>query len=264
MEDLERITRQTRRHVLEMAYHASDSHIGCALSAMDILAALYFRVMKINPDSPKSPGRDRFILSKGHTAAALYAVLSARGFFPKTDLDSFAQNGSHLASHVERNSVPGVETNGGSGGHGLPLGAGMALALRESKFNAHVFVLMGDGELQEGSVWEAAMFASSRNLSNLTLIVDRNAFQTWSKVDDVVTIEPLADKFRMFGWSAEEVDGHDIERLIDALSRTDSRPRVIIAKTTKGKGVSFMEGSADWHNGVLSEAQYRAAIEELA
>lgn len=264
MDDLTIITKKARRNVIEMHYGANDAHIGCSLSIIDILVALYFRVMKINLAEPKAPERDRFILSKGHAVSAVYAVMSERGFFPNEALATFAKNGSKIASHVERDVLPGVETNGGSGGHGLSLGVGMALVSRADKIGYRVFVLAGDGELQEGSVWEAAMFASSRNLANLNLIIDRNIFQTRDKVDDVVAIEPLMEKFKSFGWNVDEVDGHNIEKLAEVLNKNDDHPRVVIAHTTKGKGVSFMEGSGEWHNGLLTEEQYKIAVKELS
>lgn len=264
MENLTIVARRVRKSILDMAYNARDSHIGCALSSVDVLVALYFGVMKIDPTKPKDPWRDRFILSKGHIASGLYAVLSIRGFFQIEDLSSFAKDGSSIPSHVAQDAVLGVETSGGSGGHGLSLGVGMALAAQIDNAPYHVFVLTGDGELQEGSIWEAAMFASSRNLTNLTLIVDRNMFQTWGKVDDVVALEPLVERFKAFGWNVDEIDGHDIQNLIKVISATGDKPHVVIARTIKGKGVSFMEGTGDWHNGVLTEEQYKNALEEVA
>ncbi len=264
MENLTVVAKKVRKSILDMAYNAKDSHIGCALSSVDVLVALYFGVMKIDPTKPKDPQRDRFILSKGHIASGLYAVLSERGFFPIEDLLSFAKDGSSIPSHVAQDAVSGVETSGGSGGHGLSLGAGMALAAQIDNAPYRIFVLTGDGELQEGSIWEAAMFASSRNLTNLTLIVDRNMFQTWGKVDDVVALEPLAERFRSFGWDVDEIDGHNIANLIKVLSATSNKPHVVIARTVKGKGVSFMEGTGDWHNGVLTEEQYKTAIQVVS
>ncbi|MDO8496879.1 MAG: transketolase [bacterium] len=264
MENLAVVAKKVRKSILDMTYNANDSHIGCALSSVDILVALYFGVMKIDPTKPKDLQRDRFILSKGHIASGLYAVLSEKGFFKIKDLSSFAKDGSSIPSHVAQDAVLGVETSGGSGGHGLSLGAGMALAAQIDNAPYRVFVLTGDGELQEGSIWEAAMFASSRNLKNLTLIVDRNMFQTWGRVDDVVALEPLAERFRSFGWDVDEIDGHDIANLIKVLSATGNKPHVVIARTVKGKGVSFMEGTGDWHNGVLTEEQYKIAIQEVS
>jgi transketolase len=258
------VAKKVRKSILDMAYNAKDSHIGCALSSVDVLVALYFSVMRIDPAKPKDPRRDRFILSKGHIASGLYAVLSERGFFPIEDLSSFAKDGSSIPSHVAQDAVSGVETSGGSGGHGLSIGVGMALAAQIDNSSHRIFVLTGDGELQEGSIWEAAMFASSRNLKNLTLIVDRNMFQTWGKVDDVVSLEPLAERFRSFGWDVDEIDGHDMEKLTEALGKNGDNPHVVIARTIKGKGVSFMEGTGDWHNGVLTEEQYKTAIQEVS
>jgi transketolase len=263
MSNLNAVAREARKHVLRMAYEAKDSHIGCALSSIDILVALYFGVMNVNPLHPDDKRRDRFILSKGHAAAALYAVLAEAGFFPRGVLDDFSKDGSLLANHVEK-YLPGVETNGGSGGHGLSLGVGMALAAKADALPYRTFVLMGDGELQEGSAWEAAMFAASRRLGNLTLIVDRNEFQTWSKVEDVVSLGNLSQKFLAFDWDMMTVDGHDIEKLSNVLRSHTERPTAIIARTVKGKGVSFMEEhGGDWHNGLLSEEQYQNALTEV-
>jgi len=261
---LSEIAKQARRQVLELIYQAKDSHIGCSLSLVDILAVLYFRVLAVDPKNPRDPNRDRFVLSKGHSVSALYSILSLRGFFPPTAVMGYAQDGSLIASHVERDVLPGVETNGGSGGHGLPIAAGMALALRSEAKVPRVYVLMGDGELQEGSVWEALMFASSRKISNLTLIIDRNDFQTWTKINEVVDVEPLLDKLTAFGWDAEQIDGHDFIELERALSTHSDRPRAIIARTIKGKGISFMEGSGAWHNGSPNAEQYETAVRELS
>ncbi len=264
MKDLAMVAKKARKHVLQMAYEAKDSHIGCSLSAIEILVALYFEVMNIDPDYPTDRLRDRFILSKGHAAAALYAVLAERGFFPVEALSDFAREGSRIADHIERH-MPGVETNGGSGGHGLSLGVGMALAAAADNLPSRVFVLMGDGELQEGSVWEAAMFAASRNLKNLTLIVDVNGFQTWTQVRHVVEVEPLEDKFKAFGWATSRINGHHFHQLTDYLRLPSSRPpHVIFACTRKGKGVSFMEDHGeDWHNGVMTPEQYVLATREV-
>lgn len=262
MENLKLVAKRARESVLRMAYEAKDSHIGCALSSVDILVALYFSVLKVDPNDPGNPARDRFVLSKGHAASALYAVMCERGFFPQEALAGFSKDGSTIANHVS-NELPGVETVGGSGGHGLPLGAGMALAALMDEADSRTFVLMGDGELQEGSVWEAAMFAASRKLTNLTLIVDRNEFQTWSRVEEVVALEPLKQKFQAFGWVAEEISGHDTNELQETLHQRYSRPNVVIASTTKGCGVSFMEGSGEWHNGVMTAEQYEAALKEV-
>lgn len=256
--------KRARRQVLELIYTAKDSHIGCSLSIVDILTVLYFRILSVDPLNPRDPKRDRFILSKGHSVSALYAVLSERGFFPESSMGGYAQDGSPIASHVEREVLPGVETNGGSGGHGLPIGVGMALSLRMDGLGGRVFVLMGDGELQEGSVWEALMFGASRSLSNVTLIIDRNEFQTWTKVNDVVGVEPLVEKLISFGWDAEQIDGHNFDELERALNVRSDRPRAIVAKTVKGKGISFMEGSGEWHNGSPTKEQYELAVQELS
>ncbi len=261
---LTEVAKQARRSVLELIYRAKDSHIGCSLSIVDILTAFYFKVLSVDPENSRDPNRDRFVLSKGHSVSALYSVLALRGFFPMEAVAGYAQDGSLIASHVERDVLPGVETNGGSGGHGLPIGAGMALALRADGKPSRVYVLMGDGELAEGSVWEALMFAASRKLSNLTLIIDRNEYQTWTKIEEVVAIEPLLEKLTSFGWDAEEVDGHNLAELERVLRTTGDRPRAIIARTVKGKGISYMEGSGEWHNGSPNAEQYQVAVSELS
>jgi transketolase len=262
-DELPGIAKKARKRTVEMIYRAKDAHLGCALSAVDILVALYFKVLRIDPRAPMDPDRDRFVLSKGHGVASVYAVLAERGFFPTEALDTYAQNGSRLASHIVRNVVPGAETSGGSGGHGLPIGVGMARAAGDDGRPSRVFVLMGDGELQEGSVWEAAMFAGSGKLKNLTLIVDKNEFQTWTKVSEVVDVDPIDKKFEAFGWEAETVDGHDFAALEAALGRQGDKPRVVIARTVKGKGVSFMEGSGEWHNKSPNQAEFEQAMAEL-
>ncbi len=261
---LEERARRVRKDILDMAYNASDSHIGCAMSVVEILVGLYFKVMNINPNDPRWQERDRFVLSKGHVASALYSVLSEREFFPKNFLSEFARNGSFLSSHVDGSALPGVETSGGSGGHGLSLGAGMALAAKMDNSKRRIFVLCGDGELQEGSVWEAAMFAASRKLNNLTLVIDRNHYQTWDDVDNVVSPEPLDKKFDAFGWETERVEGHRFVALCHVLSRYTDRPHAVIAETVKGKGISFMENKGEWHNGVLTKEQYEAAVKEVS
>ena len=235
-----------RRRDLQMIYEAQLGHIGSDLSCIDILATLYFAVLHIDPHAPHAPDRDRFILSKGHCAGALYTTLAHAGFFSLEELNTFAQPLSQLNGHPDRNKVPGVETNTGPLGHGLPVGVGAALASQLSGANWRVFVLTGDGELQEGSNWEAAMSAAHYQLEKLTVIVDRNRLQQGNWTEKTVSLDPLADKWRAFGWSVQEVDGHDHAQLLTTFSRTPfepGKPNCVIAHTHKGKGVSIHAGS---------------------
>ncbi len=242
-------------------------HIGGDFSATDILTALYFGgILKVYRDRPADPGRDRFILSKGHCAGALYTTLAYAGFIPLDELDTFMQPLSRLNGHPDRKKVPGVETNTGPLGHGLPVGVGAAIGAKIDGANWRVVVLTGDGELQEGSNWEAAMTAGHRGLDNLTVVVDRNRLQQGDSTANTVDPDPLADKWRAFGWAVHEVDGHDFNALLDAfegLPLQTGKPTAIIAHTHKGKGVSFMEDKAAWHHKVPSREQMLAAMNEL-
>jgi len=263
---LREVAREVRLSVLRMIGRAGLGHVGGDLSVADILTTLYFGVMHIRPEEPRWPERDRCILSKGHCAAALYSVLALRGFFPTGDLELFMRPLSPLNGHPNRNKVPGVEANTGPLGHGLPIGVGSAVASKLSGSNWRTFVVLGDGELQEGSNWEAAMTAGHRRLSSLTAIVDRNGLQQGARTSDTNDLEPLADKWRAFGWEAVEVDGHDHLALLDAVTapRDEGRPRCVIARTVKGRGVSFMEDRVEWHHRVPDAEQTRAALAELA
>ncbi len=256
-----------RRLAMKMSFESKTSHIGCALSFADIITALYFRVANLDPKNPEDPSRDRILLSKGHAVVGLYAALAERGFFPKERLDDYCQDGSRLASHIVYKAVPGAETSAGSGGHGLPIGVGMAVALKNQGKDSRVFVLSGDGELEEGSVWEAAMFGGYHKLANLTLVIDHNHFQdgtSGSNLEQILDLSPLDGKFASFGWETEIIDGHDFDALTAALTKRSDRPRVIIAETIKGKGVSFMERDGVWHNKVPSAEQFAIAMQDLA
>ncbi len=249
---------------LRMINRAGLGHVGGDLSVLDILTTLVFGVLEIDPEQPERPDRDRLILSKGHSAGALYATLAAAGFFAESELETFAQPLSALNGHPNRVKVPGVETNTGPLGHGLPVGVGMAVAGRLARSNRRVFVVLGDGELQEGSNWEAAMTAGHRKLANLTAVVDRNRLQQGARTEDTVTLEPLADKWTAFGWRVVEVNGHDHQQLLDAFTGArDERPTCVIAKTVKGKGISFMEDRVEWHHKVPSADQVITALQEL-
>lgn len=240
------------------------SHVGSGLSIADIMAVLYGTVMKFEPSNPRSARRDRFILSKGHAGAAVYAALAEVGFFDPATLETHCGNNSQLSGHVSHVGVPGVEFSTGSLGHGLGVAAGMALALERLLRTERVFVLMSDGECDEGSVWEAALFAAHHKLTGLTAIVDYNKLQSLKSVDETLCLEPLADKWRSFGWLVREVDGHDHDALEAALNYRDSdRPSMVIAHTTKGRGISFMENSVLWHYRSPQAEEFEAALREL-
>ena len=254
-----------RRQVLATIDKAGLGHIGGDLSVTDILVTLFEGVLHIDPAQPGWESRDRFILSKGHCAAALYSVLASCGYFAPARLVHFAAPLSPLNGHPNRRKVPGVETNSGPLGHGLPVGVGCATAAQIHRQPWRTFVVLGDGELQEGSNWEAAMYAAQRGLGNLTAIVDRNRLQQGASTADTNDLEPLADKWTAFGWETCVIDGHSHEHLLGMLSRAPGdRPRAVIADTVKGKGVSFMENGVEWHHKVPSAAQFEAAMKELA
>ncbi len=254
--NLKELAKQTRRNIVEMVYNAQSGHIGGALSATDILTVLYH----------KSMGKDdRFILSKGHASAALYSVLSQKGCLPKEELAGFRKLGSRLQGHPTK-LCPGVHAATGSLGQGLSIACGIAMALKLDKSDAKVFVLMGDGELQEGSVWEGFMHGAHRNLDNLIAIIDRNNLQIDGCTEDIKSIGALNDKLCAFGWEVTEIDGHDFEQIETAIetAKKSSKPAAIIANTVKGKGVSFMENNAGWHGTAPKKDEYERAIEELA
>jgi len=254
-----------RTHVLWMTHKANVSHVGSCLSIAEILAVLYGNVLRISPSRLDWPDRDRFILSKGHAAAAVYAALAELGFFPKEWLDTFCQDGSKLAGHITY-GVPGVEVSTGSLGHGLSIGCGMALVGKRGGKSYRVFVLLSDGECDEGSTWEAALFAPHHRLDNLIAIVDYNKIQSFGTVKEVLDLEPLADKWRAFRWAVREIDGHDHEQIEEALTSVPfepGKPSCIIAHTVKGKGVSFMENQLGWHYKSPDEEQLRHAMAEL-
>lgn len=255
-----------RRRLLRMIVDAGQGHPGGDLSSADILASLYFDSLRIDGLSPAAPDRDRFVMSKGHCTGALYTALAGAGFFPEAELDTYLKPESRLNGHPNRTYLPGVETNTGPLGHGLPVAVGIAVAGQIDGASYRVFALTGDGELQEGSMWEAAMFAGHRRLGNLTVIVDRNRLQQGAKTEDTNGLEPLADKWRAFGWEVVGVDGHDhaaLLQMFDAAAEPRDKPLVIIADTHKGQGVSFMRDQASWHHGVPNADQYAQALSEL-
>jgi transketolase len=240
-------------------------HIGGSLSCVDILVALYFHTMNYDPEDPSNPTRDRFVLSKGHSVEGLYAVLAKAGFFPEMKLEEYGTFGTTLYGHPTT-KVPGVEVPSGSLGHGLALGTGMALAAKRGGLSNRVFVLMGDGEQAEGSIWEAAMAAGHYHLDNLTAIIDANGLQISGQVTKVMNSSPLREKYEAFGWSVKEIDGHDMESLVGAFDTApwaEGRPNLIIARTIKGRGLSFMENDASWHHKTPSRHEYIDALRQL-
>jgi len=265
--ELEKMAKQLRRHVITMIAAAGSGHPGGSLSAADIVTALYFKVMHHDPKNPQWPDRDRFVLSKGHAAPILYAALAECGYFPVEELSTLRKLDSRLQGHTDRTLTPGVEMSAGSLGQGLSYGIGIALAGRLDKRDYHVYVLLGDGECEEGQVWEAAMFAPHHSVDNLTAIVDHNDLQLDGRVCDIMGLEPLTDKWRAFNWHVLEVNGHDMGEILKALKKAremKGKPTVIIAHTIKGKGVSFMEGNVDFHGKAPSPQETEQALKELA
>lgn len=256
--------RAARQDIVRTIGHAKLGHIGGDLSVIDVLTTLYNGVLRIAPDNPEWPGRDRLILSKGHCACALYVTLARVGFIGRHDLSDFAADLSPLNGHPAHGKVPGVEFSTGPLGHGLPEAVGVALGVRLQEARNRVYVVLGDGELQEGSNWEAAMAAAQYGLANLVATVDRNRLQQGARTEETNHLEPLADKWAAFGWRVVEVDGHDHTQLLSAYeSAPDGRPTIVIAHTVKGKGVSFMEGRVEWHHKVPTEDQVSQALAEL-
>lgn len=265
MTDTPDLARRMRCQALQMVHRANASHIGSALSIIDILAVLYGRVMKTDAANPQWAERDRLLLSKGHACVAVYAALAERGFIDEAAVRSYGQDHSLLMNHISH-KVPGVEFSTGSLGHGLPFGTGKALAAKMRGQCWRTYVVLGDGELGEGSNWEAMMFAAHHKLSNLVGIVDYNKLQSLTTVEKTLRIEPLADKLRAFGWAVQEVDGHDHAQLARALGRTPwaaGQPCMLVAHTTKGKGVSYMEDSVEWHYRSPNAEQLAQALNEL-
>lgn len=252
-----------KKSVLFMAYNSGSSHVGSCLSICDMLYLLYFKVLNIDPDKPDMVDRDKFILSKAHGSAALYATLAERRFFPKDHLKKFYIDAGLLPGHLDRTIAPGVEISGGSLGHGLSIGVGMAIANRQMKNKGKIYVVLGDGECNEGSVWEAIMLASSLKLDNLTAIVDFNKLQGFYKTCELIDQHNMALRWEAFGWDVHEVDGHNLNELEKAFASPQKNAKVIIAHTIKGKGVSFMENKLEWHYRSPSKEQYELAIKEI-
>ncbi|WP_019176117.1 transketolase [Methanomassiliicoccus luminyensis] len=255
-----------RRHVIKMTYAAQSGHPGGSLSYADIIAALFFKVMKHRPDDPKWEGRDKLVLSKGHAAPAYYAALAEAGYFPVKDLTSLRQLGSHLQGHPCRRKTPGIEISTGSLGQGLSVANGMGLAAKLDRRATRIYCLCGDGEMQEGQNWEAAMLASHYKIDNVTAIIDRNRMQIDGPTEQIMSLEPLGDKWRAFGWNVIEINGHDMRQILEACDKAKQvtgKPTVIIANTIKGKGVSFMEGAVAFHGKAPNQDEYRIALKEL-
>jgi transketolase len=264
---LEKLAREMRARIIENSHKTQTPHLGSCLSCVDILVAAYFHTLRIDPAEPANPDRDRFILSKGHGAAALFPVLAVRGFYPESLLDTYGQDGGLFAEHPPTPShLAGIEAATGSLGHGMPMGLGMALAGRIQKRSFNVIALVSDGECNEGSIWESALLAASQRVERLCVVVDFNKWQATGRSREVLALDPLADKWRAFGWSTVEADGHDMAALVELLSGVPNgsgKPMAIVAHTVKGKGVSFMEDDNNWHYRIPKAEEVAAAKKEL-
>ncbi|MFQ5919124.1 MAG: transketolase [Thermoplasmata archaeon] len=266
IDELDEWARVLRVHVVKMVHAAGSGHPGGSLSAADVVAALYFHILRLDPRDPTWPDRDRFVLSKGHGCPVLYAALAERDFFPVEDLVTLRMLGSHLQGHPEYGSTPGVEAPAGAEGHGLSISIGMALAGRLDGRDYRTYTMLGDGENDVGQTWEAAMAAANFKLDNLTVILDRNGLQQERRTEDIMPLEPLADKWRAFGWNVLEIDGHDMASILGALYEartTPDRPTMIVAQTVKGKGVSFMENVLRFHGTAPTDEELEQALREL-
>jgi transketolase len=264
--DLAAVAARMRGTLVELSHKRSTAHLGGCLSCVDILVALYWRALNVSPERAGEPDRDRLILSKGHAAMSIYASLAMRGFIDEDELWTMHTPGSRLPEQPSPGSIPGLEAATGSLGHGLPIGVGQAIAARVQHRDYRVFVVMSDGECEEGSVWEAAMFAGARKLERLMVLVDYNKWQATGRSQEVMALHPLADKFEAFGWSAYQVDGHDLDalaRVVTKLPDGSGKPVAVIADTVKGKGVSFMEDDNNWHYRIPTEDEVAAAHREL-
>ncbi len=265
-QELKLLAERNRKRLVEVVYKAKAGHIGGDLSCLNVMTALYFNVMRnLDPQQPKAPNRDRFVLSKGHCVEALYVTLEAKGFLKSEVLDTLGQFGSILSGHPTI-EVPGIEVNSGALGHGLSIGVGMAIAAKMDQKDYHTYVLMGDGEQGEGSIYEAAMAANRYHLDNLVAIIDRNRLQISGNTEDVMPLDSIPERWTALGWEVVEMNGDDMQSIIDTFARIDyhnNRPHLLVSNTTKGKGVSFMEGVAKWHHGVLNEQQCIDAVAEI-
>lgn len=266
IEELQKKAKEIRKGIIEEVYSAQSGHPGGSLSCTDILTVLYFKEMRVKPEEPEWEERDRFILSKGHASPALYSTLANRGYFPIEELKTFRKINSRLQGHPDKNKLPGVDMTTGSLGQGLSVANGMAIAAKLENKDYRVYCLLGDGEIEEGQIWEAAMAAGHYKLNNLCVVIDNNNLQIDGTVDKVMSIYPLKEKWENFGFETIEIDGHNIEEIIQAFEKArtiQSKPTAIIAKTVKGKGVSFMENQVGWHGKAPNEEQYKQAMQEL-
>lgn len=264
--ELSTIANEVRKGIVTAVHSAKSGHPGGSLSAADILTYLYFEKMHIDPKAPKDPDRDRFVLSKGHIAPALYSVLANRGYFPVEDLTTLRHTGSYLQGHPDMKHIPGVDMSSGSLGQGLSAAVGMALAAKLDGKTYRVYAMCGDGEIEEGQIWEASMFAAARKLDNLTVIIDNNNLQIDGSIEEVCSPYPIADKFEAFGFHVICIDGHDLDAIDAAFTETEGitgKPVAIVAKTTKGKGVSFMEDQCGWHGKAPNDEEYAQAMKDL-
>ena len=266
IKNLEKKANIIRRYIVEMISNAEGGHIGGALSIADIMAVLYFHILKIDPENPEWEDRDRVVLSKGHASAAWYAALAERGYFPKEELLTFDHINSRLQGHPDMNKTPGVDMSSGSLGQGISVALGMALAARYLKKTYRTFVILGDGETQEGQAWEAAMVASNYNTDNLIAILDYNKLQLYGETNTIMNIEPVIEKWRVFGWNTIEINGHRINEILQALEEAvkfEGKPTIVVAHTIKGNGVSFMENKVEWHSLAPTKEQAKQALKEL-
>ena len=267
IQDLKRKCLQVRRNILDLTFYGSSSHLGGSLSSVEILTCLLFRIMSINPDLPQWAKRDRVVISKGHAAPGMYAAMAARGFFPAEELKTFGKSGTRLQKHLDMHKLPGIDASSGSLGQGLSIAAGMALADRMDGKERFTYVLMGDGEMQEGQIWEGALTAAQHKLDKIIAFVDDNQMQVDGFTKDILNVEPLVQKWESFGWHVQRIDGSDVEQILKAAAVAKSmggKPHVIIADTIKGKGFDFMELQVEWHSKGLTEDEYRSAISQLA
>lgn len=266
IKELQKIAKEIRRDIIDQVYRARSGHPGGALSIVDILTVLYFNQMNVDAQKPNDENRDRLVLSKGHATAALYAVLAEKGYFPKEDLQGFRNIDGYLQGHPDMKHIPGVDMSTGSLGQGLSAANGMAMMSKLDNKGIRVYCIVGDGEIEEGQIWEAAMTSSHYKLDNLCVIVDHNHLQIDGTIEEVMSANPIGEKFKSFGFNVIQVDGHDVAHLIHAIESArecKGKPTAIIANTIKGKGVSFMENKAEWHGKAPSEEEYKQAMEEL-
>ena len=261
----EKFAKTLRKHIVEMTYKANSSHSGSCLSITDIIAVLYGKIMNIDPKNPDDPNRDRFILSKGHAAAVVYAALAEKEFFPITWLDKYCKDDSSLLGHITHKDVPGVEVSTGSLGHGLPIACGMSYACKQDNLSHFIYIIMGDGEINEGSNWESFLFAAHHELSQIIIFLDYNKIQSFGNTNDILNLEPLCEKITAFNWHVQEIDGHQHKEIENAIleAQKEKRPSLIIAHTVKGKGVHFMENQLLWHYRSPNENELKMALNDI-